>query len=108
VRARLVTSTLGALLLAGALVAGCGSGGADTPSAADIGRMNCHQLAGVHFEVPTGQSLTSLVNGSNIQSEVTSASAYLQRVIALGGCPSEPSLGGKAGLPNLVPGTNQP
>ena len=107
-RARSVTATLGTLLLAGALVAGCGSGGGDTPSAADIDRMSCHQLARVHFEVPTGQSLTSLVNGSNIQSEVTSASAYFQRLLALGGCPSEPSLGGKAGLPNLVPGTNQP
>ncbi len=107
VRVRSARSVLAVVTLAGALVAGCG-GGSDTPSASDISQMSCHQLAGVHFKLPSGQNLTSLVNGTNIQSEMNSANAYLQRLIALGGCASEPSLGGSAGLQNLVPATNQP
>jgi hypothetical protein len=108
VRVRSVWSVLAVMALAGALVAGCGSG-SDNPSASDISTMSCHQLAGVHFKLPSGQNLTSLVSGAtNIQSEMDSANAFIQRLVALGGCPGEPSLGGRAGLQGLVPPTNQP
>ena len=96
------------VVMAGALVAGCGTGGGGNalPSAADIGQMSCHQLAGIHPNLPSAQDLTKLTDASTLQSDMDSANAYLQRLLALGGCPNEPGLGG-AQLPNLVPATNQ-